>query len=151
VRAEEEEHTARFRTEDSETYKYSYPAALKPRLCSKFRVSLQFCSVGCSKTLYHELKPMAGVRPRPLSKARVMQKHDARIIPTRLKLFIFGTQFGVQQACPSALLAADTEEGCNRGGRSTPRHRKYEPKTTTKCDFSGHLGLILSIFFCTDF
>jgi hypothetical protein len=54
---------------------------------------------------------MAGVRPRPLSRARVMQKHDARMIPTRLKLFIFGTQFGVQQASPSALLAADTEEG----------------------------------------
>jgi hypothetical protein len=139
MRAREEEHTARFPTEDSETYKYSYPAALKPRLCSKFRVSLQFCSVGCSKTLYHELKPMAGVRPRPLSKARVMQKHDARIIPTRLKLFIFGTQFGVQQASPSALLAADTEEGLQpRREKYRNRHRKYEPKTATKCDFSGH-------------
>lgn len=126
VRAEEQ--TAGFRSEDNETYKYSYPAALKPRLCSKFRVSLQFCSVGCSKTLYHELKPMAGVRPRPLSKARVTQKLDARIMmpaTTRLiqKLFILGTQVGVQ-ASPSALksaractLSAADRGGCNRGGR----------------------------------
>lgn len=128
VRAEEQ--TAGFRSEDNETYKYSYPAALKPRLCSKFRVSLQFCSVGCSKTLYHELKPMAGVRPRPLSKARVTQKLAARIMmpaPTRLiqKLFILGTQFGVQGS-PSALKSARacTLSAPDRGGLQPRREKK---------------------------
>jgi hypothetical protein len=63
-----------------------------------------------------------------LSKARVTQKLDARIMmpaTTRLiqKLFILGTQVGVQ-ASPSALksaractLSAADRGGCNRGGR----------------------------------